>query len=289
MAEHATRILGEHRYALTSIWTGNTGTGTSGYRDYRRDVEISVEESQCSSHPPTSLSAATPRDGTPRTSSSQRCRNATCSYLHACVTAGVVVLSYRDDATGTMREDGAGGGAFSEVTLHPQVVVADASMIEAAERARAGQRVVLHRELDELPRAARGHGDRPRLSARRPSATLVRQSLLDLLDRSLRGSFVVCPGELLARERVDRGHDLVGRETTRSTARRRTVRGEIEGFAESHRDSLLRRGDLRADRHHLVGSDEPDGDDGRSGLQSQEGDARAALVEPTVGGTGASG
>ena len=55
----------------------------------------------------------------------------------ACVTAGVVVVSYRDRASGVMREDGAGGGAFVEVLLRPEVVVAEASMIEAAERAHA--------------------------------------------------------------------------------------------------------------------------------------------------------
>jgi organic hydroperoxide reductase OsmC/OhrA len=59
------------------------------------------------------------------------------SYLHACVKAGVVVVSYRDRATGLMTEDGHGGGAFTEVVLRPEVVVADASMIEAAERAHA--------------------------------------------------------------------------------------------------------------------------------------------------------
>ena len=40
-------------------------------------------------------------------------------------------------ASGLMREDGRGGGSFVEVVLRPQVVVADASMIEAAERAHA--------------------------------------------------------------------------------------------------------------------------------------------------------
>ena len=53
------------------------------------------------------------------------------------MTAGVVVLSYTDRATGLMRENGAGGGAFVEVVLHPEVVVADSSMIDAAERAHA--------------------------------------------------------------------------------------------------------------------------------------------------------
>lgn len=136
MAEHAPRILGEHRYALTSVWAGNTGAGTSGYRDYRRDVEISVE-----GKPMLLASADKPFRGDPSrwnpedllVASLSECH--LLSYLHACVTAGVVVVSYRDDATGTMREDGTGGGSFTEVTLRPQVVVADASMIEAAERA----------------------------------------------------------------------------------------------------------------------------------------------------------
>ena len=54
------------------------------------------------------------------------------SYLHACVTAGVVVVAYEDDATGLMAEDGRGGGAFQEVVLRPHVTIADASMMDAA-------------------------------------------------------------------------------------------------------------------------------------------------------------
>ena len=32
-----------HRYDLTMTWTGNRGTGTSGYRDYGRDHEIGAD------------------------------------------------------------------------------------------------------------------------------------------------------------------------------------------------------------------------------------------------------
>jgi organic hydroperoxide reductase OsmC/OhrA len=32
-----------HRYETTVTWTGNTGTGTSGYRDYERAHEISAD------------------------------------------------------------------------------------------------------------------------------------------------------------------------------------------------------------------------------------------------------
>src|SRR6516165_1948034 len=33
----------EHRYTVSLTWTGNLGSGTSGYRDYSRDYEISAE------------------------------------------------------------------------------------------------------------------------------------------------------------------------------------------------------------------------------------------------------
>ncbi|WP_314646857.1 OsmC family protein [uncultured Microbacterium sp.] len=138
MTEQKTRVLGEHHYALTTEWTGNTGTGTSGYREYRRDVTVSVE-----GKPELLASADKPFRGDPGRwnpedmllASLSECH--LLSYLHACVTAGVRVVSYTDRASGRMREDGRGGGAFVDVVLRPQVVVAEASMIEAAERAHA--------------------------------------------------------------------------------------------------------------------------------------------------------
>ena len=32
-----------HRYDLTMTWTGNRGTGTSGYRDYGRDHVVGAD------------------------------------------------------------------------------------------------------------------------------------------------------------------------------------------------------------------------------------------------------
>jgi organic hydroperoxide reductase OsmC/OhrA len=131
-------VLGEHRYAVTSTWTGNSGTGTSGYRDYRRDVTIEVE-----GKPDLLASADKPFRGDPMRwnpedlllASLSECH--LLSYLHACVQVGVVVVGYRDDATGVMVEDGRGGGAFQEVVLRPHVVVTDASMVDAATSAHA--------------------------------------------------------------------------------------------------------------------------------------------------------
>jgi len=42
-------------------------------------------------------------------------------YLHLAADNGIVVVDYRDDATGTMVETPDGAGKFTEVTLHPVV------------------------------------------------------------------------------------------------------------------------------------------------------------------------
>jgi organic hydroperoxide reductase OsmC/OhrA len=56
------------------------------------------------------------------------------SYMHRCVAGGVVVTGYSDDAEGIMADDADDGGHFVEVVLRPTVTVADASMVERAER-----------------------------------------------------------------------------------------------------------------------------------------------------------
>ena len=125
----------DHRYALTVTWTGNTGDGTSAYRGYRRTHTVTAEG------PPELLGSAD------RTFHGDRDRwnpeqlllasLAQChmlSYLHVCVDAGVVVTQYVDRTTGTMRTEG-GGGRFTEVVLHPEVTVADETMVEAATEA----------------------------------------------------------------------------------------------------------------------------------------------------------
>ncbi len=131
-------MFGEHRYQVTATWQGNRGTGTSGYRDYTRDVAL-----QIAGKPEIAASSDKPFRGDPSrwnpedllVAALSQCH--LLSYLHACVQAGVVVTGYRDDASGLMREDGAGGGAFVEVVLRPHVRIADASMADAALAAHA--------------------------------------------------------------------------------------------------------------------------------------------------------
>ena len=134
-------MLGEHRYALHTTWTGNRGTGTSGYRDYDRSVTIAVD-----GKPDLLASSDKPFRGDPARwnpedlllASLSECH--LLSYLHACVQAGVVVVDYSDEAAGVMVEDGRGGGAFREVVLRPRVTVAAESMVAAAEAAHAQAR-----------------------------------------------------------------------------------------------------------------------------------------------------
>ncbi len=126
-------MIGEHHYTVETTWTGNRGTGTSGYRDYDRAVTLSID-----GKPDLLASSDRPFRGDPARWNPEDLLLAALSechllsYLHACVTTGVVVVSYTDHATGTMVEDGRGGGAFTEVVLRPTVVVAEESMRDAA-------------------------------------------------------------------------------------------------------------------------------------------------------------
>lgn len=130
-------MIHEHHYRVTARWTGNRGTGTSGYRDYDRAVTLAV-----AGKPEIAASSDRPfrGDGTKWNpedlllAALSECH--LLSYLHACVEAGVVVVSYDDEANGTMRLKG-NGGAFAEVVLHPRVVVADEAMVPAATAAHA--------------------------------------------------------------------------------------------------------------------------------------------------------
>lgn len=123
----------EHSYALTVEWTGNNGTGTDGYRNYRRDHIIRT------SNKADLLGSADPTfRGDPSRLNPEELLVAALSachmlsYLHVCVKNGVVVTAYTDNATGSMETIG-DGGHMTEVVLHPHVTVSDASMVEKAQ------------------------------------------------------------------------------------------------------------------------------------------------------------
>ena len=122
-----------HYYALSIEWTGNNGTGTDGYRNYKRDHIIRTDNK------PDLLGSADPSFRGDRTrynpeellvAALSACHML--SYLHVCVKNGVVVTAYTDNATGSMQTVG-DGGHMTEVVLHPEVTVRDASMVEKAQ------------------------------------------------------------------------------------------------------------------------------------------------------------
>jgi organic hydroperoxide reductase OsmC/OhrA len=114
-----------HSYNVTVTWTGNTGAGTSGYRDYARSHEISSAGKAIiagSSDPAFhgDRSRWSPEDLL--VASLSACHKLW--YLHLCADAGVVVEAYTDEAVGVMEESVDGGGQFVEVVLRPRVKLA---------------------------------------------------------------------------------------------------------------------------------------------------------------------
>lgn len=118
--------IAEHHYSVTVTWTGNRGTGTSGYREYGRDHEIALPGL------PVLPGSADPtfRGDRDRFNPEQLLLTALSqchmlSYLHVAVNHGVVVTGYVDAAEGTMRLNRDGSGEFTEAVLRPRVELAD--------------------------------------------------------------------------------------------------------------------------------------------------------------------
>jgi organic hydroperoxide reductase OsmC/OhrA len=119
----------KHHYHATITWTGNRGTGTSGYAAYDRDHIIAAAgkpEIPGSSDPAFrgNKNRYNPEDSLVAALSA--CHMLW--YLHVCAVNGVVVQTYTDAASGTMDENADGSGQFSEVVLRPHVTVQTADM-----------------------------------------------------------------------------------------------------------------------------------------------------------------
>ncbi|HEY2605506.1 OsmC family protein [Paraburkholderia sp. RL18-103-BIB-C] len=123
---------GEHKYKVSVQWTGNRGSGTSGYRDYGRDHVITAGSKPAI---PGSSDAAFLGDAS-RWNPEDLLVASACAchklwYLHLCADAGIVVLDYRDNAEGTML-DTPQQGRFSQIVLRPHVVIRAGGDVEQA-------------------------------------------------------------------------------------------------------------------------------------------------------------
>jgi organic hydroperoxide reductase OsmC/OhrA len=122
--------LDEHHYELTVRWTGNLGTGTSGYRAYSRDHDIEIPGLpvlQGSSDPTFHGDRTRYNPEQLLLAALSQCHML--SFLHVAVKHGVVVTGYTDNATGMMRLNRDGSGQFETVTLRPTVTLQDASHV----------------------------------------------------------------------------------------------------------------------------------------------------------------
>lgn len=124
----------QHHYSASITWTGNNGTGTSGYAAYERSHIIRI-----AGKPDLPASSDAPFRGDVTRHNPEDMLLASLSschmlwYLHLCADAGIIVTAYTDNATGIMVQTDK-GGHFSEVTLHPEVTITDASRTEEADR-----------------------------------------------------------------------------------------------------------------------------------------------------------
>jgi len=131
-------MKGTHHYATALRWTGNTGQGTASYQSYERNHVIQVSgkpEIPGSSDPSFRGDRSRYNPEEMLVASLSSCHMLW--YLHLCAAAGIIVVNYLDNASGTMIETADGGGYFSEVTLRPEVTITDAARREEADQLHA--------------------------------------------------------------------------------------------------------------------------------------------------------
>lgn len=118
-----------HRYRVVTNWTGNLGTGTSAYRAYSRDHEISGDGKTTSI--PCSSDPAFRGDGQRYNPEELLVAALSACHmlwvLHLAADAGIVISDYRDEAEGEMEEQ------FQSVTLRPKMTITDGARIADAE------------------------------------------------------------------------------------------------------------------------------------------------------------
>ncbi|HTD16770.1 MAG TPA: OsmC family protein [Chthoniobacterales bacterium] len=122
-----------HHYSLTTVWTGNTGKGTAGYRDYERSYEVRIPQK------PVLLGSSDPKfRGDPARYNPEDLLVASLSachmlwYLHLCSDQKVICTHYSDAAEGEMEMTANGAGRFTKVVLHPEIVITSDAGVKAA-------------------------------------------------------------------------------------------------------------------------------------------------------------
>lgn len=123
-----------HIYKIQTEWTGNLGNGTNSYTSYSRNHSLHTALK------PTILLSSDPafRGDLTRYNPEELLVASLSScfmlwYLHLCSKHQVTVVTYIDNAEGTMVEENDGSGCFKEVILKPAVTVLYKLMVQEGE------------------------------------------------------------------------------------------------------------------------------------------------------------
>jgi organic hydroperoxide reductase OsmC/OhrA len=123
----------EHHYHTRLVWTGGANTAEP-FRNHDRAYEIHSQGKASiagSSDPVFRGNASRWNPEDLLVASLSACHQLW--YLGLCAAAGIVILTYEDEAEGIMIEEAAGGaGQFARVTLRPRVILAPGSDREGA-------------------------------------------------------------------------------------------------------------------------------------------------------------
>src|SRR5271166_6162173 len=124
----------EYRYKIATCWTGDLGSGTSAYRAYSRNHELSAPGK---SAPILGSSDPAFRGDSSRYNPEELLLGALAAchmlwVLHLCADAGIVVTDYCDHSEGVMVEHADGSGEFTQVTLKPRMTIANGARTKEA-------------------------------------------------------------------------------------------------------------------------------------------------------------
>ena len=123
----------DHTYEVSVRWTGDRGTGTSGYRDYGRDHDVTAP----GKHPIAGSADPAFRGDRDRWNPEEMLLGALAqchmmSFLYVAVQRGFTVVDYEDTATASLDVHRDGTGEVTEVTLRPVVTVLEADRVVIA-------------------------------------------------------------------------------------------------------------------------------------------------------------
>ncbi len=122
-----------HHYQVSLDWTGDRGSGTSGYASYERAHVLGAPgkpEIPGSSDPHFRGDPARWNPEELLLASLSACHQLW--YLHLCAVNKVTVTAYRDRASAEMAEHADGSGEFTRAVLRPEVTIAAGSDPEKA-------------------------------------------------------------------------------------------------------------------------------------------------------------